>query len=515
MENQRTNDDVVEKFQAFCSKTTNKIVKRHQLLSTKQGCMTIDQYITSLHKIARECSLNEMYEDFMLQALLLGINDDRLRRKLFEESDELDLQNAVKKCKLAESSNADLKVIKAEADESVHALKYRGQPTRFRSKQGGDHTDNKQNKDHTENKQGKVNKPRSKCGNCGTSHPPRSCPAFGKQCRGCNKYNHFEKCCRSKRQINQLEDNYETETDSDESLMCIQVVRMNRKLLSTIETSYGKKKSSIQYQLDTGASCNIFNYQDYCALGRPPLNLNKRPTLQLFDGSSTRPLGQCEVTLAGHKHRFYVLKTKNISLLSVDACLDLGLLTVKPEWVNLVTSPSDIHEILDTYHEVFEGIGCLPGEYKIELDEEVTPRQCHNRKIALSMKKDLKTKLETLEQKGIVAKVDHPTPWISNIVPVRKPNGTIRVCIDPTNLNKVIKRNHFYMPTLDDVLPELDGAKVFSLCDAKDGFLQVKLDEASSDLTTFWTPFGKWKWLRMPFGLSSSPGSSNEGYQMH
>ena len=79
------------------------------------------------------------------------------------------------------------------------------------------------------------------------------------------------------------------------------------------------------------------------------------------------------------------------------------------------------------------------------------------------------------------------------------------MCIDPCNLNKVIQRNHFPMPVLDDVLSDLDGAKVFTLCDAKDGFLQVKLSDASSDLTTFWTPFGKYKWLRMPFGLSSSP----------
>jgi len=61
------------------------------------------------------------------------------------------------------------------------------------------------------------------------------------------------------------------------------------------------------------------------------------------------------------------------------------------------------------------------------------------------------------------------------------------------------------MPTLDDVLSKLDGARVFSLCDAKDSFLQIKLSKKSSDLTTFWTPFGKYKWLRRPFGLSSSP----------
>ena len=58
--------------------------------------MSIDEYVTSLQKIARDCSLGEMYEDFMMQALLLGISDERLRRKLFEESENLNLETAIK-----------------------------------------------------------------------------------------------------------------------------------------------------------------------------------------------------------------------------------------------------------------------------------------------------------------------------------------------------------------------------------------------------------------------------------
>ena len=102
--------DVVEKFQAFCLKTSNKVVKRNQLLSTKQGCMTIDEYVTALHKIARECSLDTMYDDFFLQALLLGINDEEVKRKLFETDGDLTLDQAIKKCKVAEASKNDYEI---------------------------------------------------------------------------------------------------------------------------------------------------------------------------------------------------------------------------------------------------------------------------------------------------------------------------------------------------------------------------------------------------------------------
>ena len=61
------------------------------------------------------------------------------------------------------------------------------------------------------------------------------------------------------------------------------------------------------------------------------------------------------------------------------------------------------------------------------------------------------------------------------------------------------------MPTIDDILPELSQAKVFSVFDVKNGFWHVELDEESSKLTCFNTPFGRYRWLRMPFGLAPAP----------
>lgn len=72
---------------------------------------------------------------------------------------------------------------------------------------------------------------------------------------------------------------------------------------------------------------------------------------------------------------------------------------------------------------------------------------------------------------------------------VANPNK-IRICLDPKDLNKALKRPKYQMPTLDELLPKLNNAKVFSTLDAKDGFYQIALNEASSKLTTFWTSFG-------------------------
>lgn len=79
-------------------------------------------------------------------------------------------------------------------------------------------------------------------------------------------------------------------------------------------------------------------------------------------------------------------------------------------------STSELDEVLENYQDVFEGLGCLPGEYHIEMKQDAIPKQNHNRKVPQSMKENLKIKLDTLVQKGVAAKVDYLTDWICNIV---------------------------------------------------------------------------------------------------
>ena len=134
----------------------------------------------------------------------------------------------------------------------------------------------------------------------------------------------------------------------------------------------------------------------------------------------------------------------------------------------------------------------------------MTPVQHAPRQTPVALKERLKQKLQEMESKGIIMKVNEPTAWISSMVAVVKP-GKVRVCIDPKDLNKAIQRPKYQIPTLEEILPQLADARVFSGLDAKDGFHQVKLDRPSSYLTTFWTPFGCYRYLRMPFGISLAP----------
>jgi hypothetical protein len=155
--------------------------------------------------------------------------------------------------------------------------------------------------------------------------------------------------------------------------------------------------------------------------------------------------------------------------------------------------------------DVFKGEGKLPGELKLDIDNSVTPVKLATRNVPVALKDKIKNELDTLVEKDIISQVDVPTDWISSMVVVTKSSGKIRFCIDPKPLNGALRRNHYRTPTIDDLLPDLEKARWFSLADAKNGFWQVQLQDESSYLTTFGTPWGRYRWKRMPFGISPAP----------
>ena len=166
--------------------------------------------------------------------------------------------------------------------------------------------------------------------------------------------------------------------------------------------------------------------------------------------------------------------------------------------------PTTKEYILKEYADVFTGIGTLPGPaYHIELKEDYNPVRNPPRSVPVGMQDAYKAELERLQQEDVIIEVNHYTEWVNSIVPVQKPDGCIRLYIDTRNLNMAVKRNPYYMRTLDDILPQLLKAKTISMGDATSGYWHVPLDLAYSLLTTFSTPYGKFRWLKLPFGLKN------------
>ncbi|XP_055843088.1 uncharacterized protein K02A2.6-like [Episyrphus balteatus] len=105
----------------------------------------------------------------------------------------------------------------------------------------------------------------------------------------------------------------------------------------------------------------------------------------------------------------------------------------------------------------------------------------------------------------VIKFVDEPTEWCAPLVIVPKADGDIRLCVDLHRLNECVEREVHPMPSADHTLAQLSGAKFFTKLDTKNGFWQVKLSPQSQLMTTFLTPFGRYCFLRLPFGISSAP----------
>ena len=120
------------------------------------------------------------------------------------------------------------------------------------------------------------------------------------------------------------------------------------------------------------------------------------------------------------------------------------------------------------------------------------------------MMEAVKEELDRMVESDVIRPVTKPTEWCAPMVPVPKSNGRVRICVDLQRLNKTVKREHLVLPTLEDIVPNLSCSTVFSTLDAESGFWQIPLEEGSQELTTFISPFGRFCFQRLPFGITSA-----------
>ena len=125
------------------------------------------------------------------------------------------------------------------------------------------------------------------------------------------------------------------------------------------------------------------------------------------------------------------------------------------------------------------------------------------KRLPIELQDQTTQELDRLVHKEVLAPVDEPTEWVNQMAAATKKGGSLRICIDPQSL-LALKRGHYQLPVLEDILPDLVRVNVFSKVDLNHGYWHCVLEEDSSALTTFSTPFGRYRWKRLPFGLSVS-----------
>ena len=465
----------------------------------------LEQFITRIRTLAKDCDYSETEQPKQMRdRLVFGCRAEDLREKFFrEEYEKLTFEKALSITSAYCSAKRQLAACR---EDNVHAIQERYQK--------------KVNKGQGEERDTYYNE----CIFCGKKHKwgKDNCPAYGKTCSECSGKNHFARKCKNLeksrkakkgkfnpkskgKNVNAVREGSESESSSESESteeFVMTIGSIEKSIVAEMEMV--KSGKAVKFQVDTGASVSVIPRSLVADEELQP----SKCTLKAWNEGEIHPLGRCRVSVRNLKNKkkysveFTVVQEQLTPILSKNASEQMQLLTVNYENIKSV---KNYDSILNNYSEVFnDELGNLPGVVHLTVDPHVQPVAIARCKVPLSVKQKVKEKLSDMEKKGIIIRVDEPTEWVSRMVASTKPNGDIRICIDPLALNKALQREMHPLPTFDDVLPELGKARVFSKVDLRNGYWHCELDEESSRMTTFQTPYGRYRWTRLPFGLKVS-----------
>ena len=502
---------ILEKLDMQILGETNDTFERYKFNTAVQGDESIDTYVAQLKELSKTCNFCDCIKESLLRdRIVIGVKDNEVRKSLLAER-KLTLKKCIDICRSHVNTVSQLKVIAGKSDSEVHKV-------------SKDHRRNVSRYDHRKYEHKKPPSQQTRdtdeilCKYCGIRHARTKevCGAWGKSCHICKGRNHFARCCpkKNRRKVHGVyeERDYTSESDFEDVLSVSSVVHG----VTTSAPLYAEmlvldyNQGLVKFQIDCGATVNVIS-QKYVS---PNMISPSDTKLRMYNNSVTQPVGKAKVMMRNpqnnkkYRVEFQVVRENLTPLLSRRAVEQMQLITVNYDnfkQVNALQTKS-LESILEEYSEIFDNtkIGSFPGEVHLEVNKDVKPVQCPPRKVPIALKPKLKEELESLTNLGVLTPVTEPTKWCSQISIQRKKNGNMRICSDPRNLNESLTRELYPLPTIDDVLPELHKAKIFSVVDLAHGYWHCNLDDESSYLTAIVTPFGRYRWKRLPFGLNVS-----------
>lgn len=502
-------DLLVTKFNDRFDPKININFERHMFFETYQKENSFDDFASDLKIKSKRCEFGSLRSSLILTQIIRGLKDSQMRERLLSRL-TLNLEEAESCCRAAERASAQAAACSGRSGRGANddGESPSGEVEQLRREGAG-----RRPASHRDRcalppaGPAAARRPhQAVCVKCTRWHSDYDrCPAYSVKCYKCDRYGHYAKCCKT-RMIREVKDcGKDLSTDCKESeggeffVYNLYIDATNNSSKESWSEFVFVNNVLVKFKLDTGADTSVMSIKSFLKAGFTVDILSKTNIILKEISKNTLPVvgyftPQIKYQKYCSKQKIYVLDVECNNLLGLKACSELKLI-------------ARINELSEFNLETtaFEGIGCLPNSVMISVDESVQPVVSTSRKIPLRLRPRLKEELDNMEKLGIIVREDAPTDWVSGIVVVEKPDKSVRVCLDPFHLNKAVRRNHFQLPTLEEIASELNGANFFSKLDAKKGFWMLKLSTKSSKLCTFSTPFGRYRFLRMPFGINCAP----------
>lgn len=489
-----------KKLEDYFAPKRNKTYERWKFHQIKQQeNEAFNDFLQRLQTQVKLCSYGSLGDEYTIDQIVVGIRSDRTRQKLWVE-DSLDFEKSKKICRADENAEKQINEIHADATSAVNAISA------------------KSNKEFD-------------CSRCGQRHGRRECPAYGRKCKKCHGLHHFSSMCKSngdddddveekkqtkgkakandkykkkiqsKKKVNAVakdesSDDEDSESDSSEYEYNVSSIRVNAIFDEKCEDKWSEilavGEQSLKVKLDTGAECNVISLKQANLLGA---EIHKSATKRIvaFNDDTVGVIGEIKIKCAAPQKEakvvFKVVKPNIQTILGSDMCEKLGLIVR----VRTVRGNNN------------NAIGCCNSfEYEIDFIDEPNFKIIPARRIAHALKDKVKSELNKMVEMNIIEPVQEPSPAVSPLVIVNK-GDKMRICMDPSELNKNIKRRHYPLKTVEEIAANVNGAKYFTKLDCEKGFWQIKVSKRTSEYLVISTPWGRYRYLRMPFGISSAP----------
>ena len=195
--------------------------------------------------------------------------------------------------------------------------------------------------------------------------------------------------------------------------------------------------------------------------------------------------------------------------MSADTASKLQVIHMRPNMCNVrdVSDDELSNYVKAQYPECFHGVGKLKNaQVKLHIDPECEPVAQPVRRLPFSYRGRVEKALTQLVDEDIIEPVQGvASTWVSPLVVVPKEGDEVRLCVDMRRANTAIVRERYPVPTVQEMLVELNGAQVFSKLDLKQGFFQLELEPGSRDITTFVSHVGLFRMKRLGMGVSAAP----------
>ncbi|CAI6349493.1 unnamed protein product [Macrosiphum euphorbiae] len=348
------------------------------------------------------------------------------------------------------------------------------------------------------------------CYCCGTKgHTKPFCKYKSYSCSNCSKLGHLKKVCKAKvKKVNNLE---QCDVDLNlDNLFNLETVNVNYVQPYWVKLSVEDK--IVEFQIDTGSSMTVINVNDLKNYEIKYLNRVEQSNVRLktYNNSVIVPLG--------------VLKVR---VQYKDVCKELEMVVVKEggppilgrEWLTKLSIPMfsgtyslckliSYQNVVQTFPSVFNDIlGCYKHKmFDLILKKDFKPVFLKPRVLPFALKGKVSDEIDRLVNTNLLVPVE-TSDWGTPIVPVKKSDGTIRLCGDyKVTLNKYLEIDRYPIPRVADLMIVFQGAAKFCSLDLCQAYQQLVLSEESKKLTTISTFKGLFMFNRLPYGIASAPG---------